>query len=203
MRTRTFALATAAVLAVATLASAAAVTLASSFVSAPSGVTTFHRPLVLPNVQISTGQPLPTARLGGPLGPTADELVHGTTVVTDELQWRALWRGLYGTPFDPTLVDFSTEFLVLVGGGALAQASFGVNTVETVDAEWANPGLFGGPLTAPPTETDGFLAVTVTTVFAGALQFPPPPSTWRVAGVAIDRADLDDVVVHRTSVFAP
>lgn len=203
MRLRTVAAAAAITLAVGTAAVASARALVSSFVAAPAGVAIAHRPLLLPDVQFATTLPLPSARIGGTLGPTAEQLLQESYVVTDEQQWRSLWRTLFGVPFDPTLVDFDSEFVVLVGGGSLSQASFGMSSVEVVDAEWTMPGFFGGPLPGPLTEVNGFLAVTATTVFAGAAQFPPPPHTWRVAATAIDRAEYDDVVVQRASVFAP
>jgi hypothetical protein len=188
--------------ALSTVAVAAATTAAvtSSFNSAPAGVPIVATSVPLPQVALDPHLPLPAGRLGGSFGPTADDLLSGSLVVTEEKQMRLVWRGLFQVPFDASLFDFQNEAVILVGGGALQTASFSISAVERVDAEYA--GFLFLP-SGPSTETDPFLSVTATTVFGGIQPFPTPPATYRVAAVAIDRALLDDVVVHRFAIFAP
>lgn len=197
MRYRLALFAVAALSAVA-VAGTAAVT--SSFDSAPAGVPITATILPLPPVALDPLAPLPLGHLGGSFGPTADELLNGSLVITEEKQMRFVWRALFRVPFDATLFDFQSEAVILVGGGALQTASFYVGAVERVDAEYAGFLFLPG---GQSTETDPFLSLTATTLYGGIQPFPTPPATYRVAAVSIDRALLDDVVVHRNAIFAP
>jgi hypothetical protein len=178
---------------------AAAPFLAASFASAPSGVALPFDVVNLPPVKVSALRPLPTTPVGGPLGPTVEQLLNGNRIVTSDAQMQAIWSATLTGPYDPALFDFSTSFVVWMGGGAMQLGSHGISAVERADAEWSDPMSFGGPGTQP----DPFLAVTSTTFFPGAFPQDPPPPTYRVSAVRVANEHLDDAVFHRAYVFAP
>ncbi|MEZ5979291.1 MAG: hypothetical protein R3F34_13855 [Planctomycetota bacterium] len=181
----------------ATASAAHAPSAASSFVAAPPGIGVTSTSVALPSVAVPVGPIVQSGRIGGAFGPTLQELLEGEVVVETQAEMKLVWRVLFGTPYDPTLFDFANDAVVLMGGGAMVLGSFDISAVERVDAEWSSFG-FG-----PGTEVDAFLAVTATTVFPGILPINPPPPTWRVSAVRVAKSDLDDVVFHRTSIFAP
>lgn len=168
----------------------AAIPSGSSFLSAPAGVPLPSRAVSLPGV---------TPRFyvdRGPWAPTARELLDGETVITTNARMRDAWRLLFEEPYDPSRFDFSQDFVVLMGGGRLQGGSFGISSVEQVDADWAS--FFLGGMTS-----DRFVAVTSTKVLPGILPYPPPPFVWQVSAVTISRQYLNDVVFHREVIAAP
>lgn len=165
----------------------------SSFLSAPSGVLIQTQQINLPSVAPPLFPGLPTTK--NPFTPTFNELTSGNTVIENERQWRAVWKTLFDAPYAPSLIDFSQDYVILMGGGLLDIASFSVTGVEEVDASWFS--LFF------PGQTDRFIAATGTTTLPGVFPPDPPPLTFRVSAVSVPRAFLDDVVFHRSIIALP
>jgi hypothetical protein len=126
-----------------------------------------------------------------PFSPRLQQLLEGETLVTSEKQMREVWDRLFAVPYDAAQFDFESSFVVLMGGGAIANGSFDISAVEQVEASYANPGGFDGDA------TETFLSVTATTFQSGVLPDDPPPPTWRLSAVKVARALLDDVVFRR------
>ncbi len=189
--------ATLAVLLLAGAAAASAVVASSSFLGAPPGVPVAMQPVNLPPVKFRATFAVAPPHLGA-FSPTFDDLVSGETVITTNQQMKEVWERLFAPPYDPSAFDFTNRFVVLMGGGAMSIGSFGISSAERVDASWWEFGFLPGGAV-----TNAFLAVTSTTFIGGAFPQDPPPPTYRLDAVSIDRSELDDVVFHRAHVFAP
>lgn len=199
--------------AVAGAATAALIGAASSFLSAPAGQPVPFQVVDLPPVKLPTVALAPRAAssISGATGvtfwqfvapdawqPPIDQLVNGDTVIETEDQMRDVWSRLFKPAYDPTLFDFDSDFVVLMGGGALQVGSFGISAVERVDAQYSIP------LFAPPAaQNDPFLSVTGTHVWPGAFPQDPPPAQYVVSAVRVSKDGLDDVVFHRNAIALP
>lgn len=186
------------IVALASAATAAAIQAGSFFQSAPAGVTLPVAHVPLPPVQWQPGQVIPpaVANTNG-FVPGVDEMLNGQLVIRNERSMRYVWARTFGIPYDASLFDFQTSFVVWMGGGAHDIGWFDISGVETVDADYA------GGIPGPGSEVDRFLSVTATTTFPGQPNpFPPPPS-YRVDAVRVPLADFDDVVFHRRVVGLP
>lgn len=145
--------------------------------------------------------PLPPVALGAlakacAFAPPLEQLLEGNTVITTEAAMRDTWGRLFATPYDASLFDFSTSFVVLMGAGQQTTASFGIGAVEQVEAGYANPGGPGGS-NVPET----FLSVTATLFIPGVHPQDPPPAAYALSAVRVDQALRDDVVFHRSLIF--
>lgn len=161
----------------------------SSFLGAPAGTPLAFTLVPLPPVAASVAA---TPR------PGLDRLLHGNTVITSEVRMRRVWRRLFDVAYDPSLFDFQSDFVVLMGGGALAHGSFDVTAVERVDAAYEDSLLPDGPVAIDP-----FLCITATTVLPGRPPPPEAPATYRLSAARISRVSLDDVVYHRALIPLP
>ena len=184
-----------AALAVAGLAAEAVVS--SSFLGAPAGTPLPFARVVLPPLAAppASGGPgtVALAKRDCPSAPTAPELLSGETVITTAAEMKSVWSLLFAVPYDPSLFDFQSDFVVLMGSGFLQPgASFDISAVEGVQASYANFGGLGGD-TAP----EDFLSVTSTTFLPGVQPADPPPGGSHVSAVRISKLVLDDVVFHR------
>ncbi len=176
----------------------------SSFLGASAGLPVSFAPLDLPpvavqlpaTVSVSGGAVVRLAAVGGAFDPDLQTLLEGNTVIRTEKQMRQVWKQLFAVPYDSSLFDFSDSFVVLMGGGVVANGSFTISDVEQVDAQWTSVGGHGDP-----EETLPFLAVTATTFFSGVQQQDPPPPTQRLSAVRIPNDLGDDVVFHRAVIF--
>jgi hypothetical protein len=171
----------------------------SSFVQAPAGLAVAFAGLELPAVKIPGNRPPPPFTVGGAFGPSYTEILTGNLVITSQAQMQAVWNAVLSGPYQPSLFDFSKNFVLWMGGNSLQLGSFGISAVEQVNAQWSDPMVFAGPGVVE----DAFLAVTSTTFTPGAFPQDPPPPTYRVSAVQVDRAYLDDVAFHSSFVFAP
>jgi hypothetical protein len=171
----------------------------TSFLQAPAGVGLPFRTVDLPPVKIAGSRPAPATLIGGTFGPSYIEVLSGNLVITSDAEMKAVWDAVLTGPYDPTLFDFANTFVVWMGGNSMQLGSFGINAIERVDAEYSNPMGFGGPFN----DVDPFIAATSLTFFPGAFPQNPPPPTYRVSAAKVDRDQLDDVVFHRSFVFAP
>src|SRR5688572_8632405 len=127
--------------------------------------------LPTPNPQL-VGIPLFPALTGrSAFTPTLHQLLEGETTITTDKQMREVWRRLFDVPYDASQFDFSSTFVVLMGGGVIANGSFDISAVEQVQASYANP---GGPDGDPAMEL--FLSVTSTTFLSGVQPMDPPPA---------------------------
>jgi hypothetical protein len=187
--------------------STAAVALAASvssayFLGAPAGVEVPFEFLNLP-------PPTPAAVFGdlpdapflrsfaghSPFSPTLHQLLEGETVITTEKQMREVWERLFSVPYDAAQFDFATTFVVLMGGGPIANGTFAISAVEEVEASYANPGgLDGDPA------SEAFLSITATTFLNGAQPKNPPPADWRLSAIKVSRDLQDDVVFRRNTI---
>ena len=164
----------------------------SSFLGAPAGVPIQVQPISLPTVTPALS---PSLSPKSPFAPSFNDLVTGNTVIENPRQWRAVWKTLFDAPFTPGIVDFTQDYVVMMGGGLLDIASFNLTSVEEVDADWTS--LFFG------SQPDRFIAVTGTTTLPGVFPPDPPPLTYRVSAVRVPRAFIDDVVFHRNVIALP
>jgi hypothetical protein len=187
---------------VATLAVAATL-LPSSFLGAGPGTDVPFEPIALPQSVTAPHGPvsagpglLQTLAFKSAFTPSQEQLMQGDTVITTEKQMREVWHLLFAEPYDPTLFDFGSSFVVLMGGGQIANGTFDISAVEVVQAEYSQPGGPGGDTTA-----ETFLSVTSTTFLSGVQPEDPPSSTWRLSAVRIPRDQLDDVVFRRNLVL--
>ncbi|MFN0059935.1 MAG: hypothetical protein ACKVX7_15870 [Planctomycetota bacterium] len=171
-----------------------------AFLSAPAGVPVAFTLLPLPPVDDAVIAIVPqTNRRPSPWQPTVTRLLEGETLIETEAQMRDVWARLFGTPYLVSFVNFSNDFVVLMGGGLLpAGVGFDISTVESVVATYANPGFLGGSTSDEP-----FLSITSMLVLPGVAPDMPPPPTYRVSAVAISRTLLDDIVFHRSLVALP
>ena len=183
----------------AALAVAAALT-PPFFLGAPAGTAVPFESLVLPVV---TGAPaalhLPLLQPFAPRSPFTPplrQLLEGETVITTDRQMREVWGRLFSAPYDEALFDFDGSFVVLMGGGEIANGSFDITAVERVEASYSNP---GGPGGDPATEA--FLSLTSTTFLSGVQPKDPLPASWRVSAVKISLALLDDLVFRRNTIL--
>ena len=128
--------------------------------------------------------------------PTQQQLLQGETVITTDQQMRAVWQALFAEPYDASQFDFASTFVVLMGGGSIANGSFDISAVESVQADYAEP---AGPGGGHATET--FLSVTATTFLSGVQPADPPPAAWQVSAVKIARDQLDDIVFRRNLIL--
>ncbi len=129
--------------------------------------------------------------------PSFDELVSGNVVITTNSQMRAIWRRLFAEPYDPGLFDFSTSFVVLMGGGLMHPAiGFWIEAVESYEA------AFQPVMKHQEALVEDALAVTAITFLGGP---PPPPAddVYHVSAAHIDRAFLAPVLFHRDVLAAP
>lgn len=162
--------------------------LAPSFLSAPAGAPVPFQALLLPP---TLDGPRAATR---PFEPTLKDLLEGEVILRSDAQASRIWERLFGQTWLPGTVDFSTEFVVLMGGGLLAAEDFSISCVERVDASWDD---LGGSV------TDAFLAITATTSVPGVPPPTPPPMSWRVAAIRLPQAAHDDLVFHRATAFLP
>lgn len=191
-------------LSMATATAAIAATLSAAFfLGAPAGscvpFEVVALPPPIPAPPLSNLPPLPPYRpftLHGPFTPPLHQLLEGDTLITTEKQMREVWGRLFSAPYAAAQFDFRSSFVVLMGGGSIANGTFDISAVEQIEASYANPGGLNGP-----TATEAFLSVTATTFLSGVQPQEPPPPTWRVAAVKISRALLDDVVFRRNVVL--
>ncbi|HZJ71413.1 MAG TPA: hypothetical protein VFF36_10825 [Planctomycetota bacterium] len=139
---------------------------------------------------------LPGLSLKSAFAPSLHQLLEGETVITTDKQMREVWHRLFSEPYDAAQFDFGQTFVVLMGGGSIANGSFDVSAVELVQAEYAEPGGPGGG-----TATESFLSVTATTFLSGVQPVDPPPAQWRLSAVKIARELLDDVVFRRNLIL--
>ena len=178
---------------------AGAATLADSyFLGAGPGAAVPFEAVALPQVP---GTLLPSAGAAGTLqilplksafSPTLHQLLEGETVITTEKQMREVWHKLFAETYDASQFDFDESFVVLMGGGSLANGSFDISAVEQVQADFSEPGGPGGG-----TATESFLSLTATTFLPGVQPVDPPSATWRLSAVKIPRELPDDVVFRR------
>lgn len=184
--------------ALAVAATAAAWASSSFFLGAPAGVDVPVTHVPLPPVVWQPGQVIPpaVANTNG-FVPGVVDLLDGEIVIRNERSMRFVWSRLFGVPYDASLFDFQSSFVVLVGGGAMDQSWFDISAVESVDATYA------GGFPGSGTDVERFLSVTATTTFPGQPNpFPPPPS-YRIDAVKVPLAAFDDVVFHRRVVALP
>jgi hypothetical protein len=153
--------------------------------------------LHLPLPEVAEGPFNEPANLN-PFEPTFAQLTTGNTVIRSEAQLKRVWRRLFATPYDASLVDFDTHFVILVGAGQIANGSIEVTSVEQFEAVFEQPEWFG----SPAVETK--LAVTATVTLGGA--FPDPklfPPIYRLDAVAVDRGVEADIIFHRAVIALP
>ncbi len=167
----------------------------SLFLGASPGVPVAFDPVLLPPVA-GPGRPaLATAR-PDPCVPAFAHLVSGETVITDDVKMKQVWSLLFDAPF-PTLFDFDTTFVVLMGGGLLhPDFGFEITSVDEFQATFTSGGL------SPETYLETALAVVGTTLLPGP---PPKPAddVYKVAAVIIPNQYLDDIVFNRQVFAAP
>ncbi len=166
----------------------------SLFLGASQGVPVAFDPVLLPPV----AAPRPFALQAAPRGPCVPafvDLVNGETVITDAVRMKHVWRLLFKTPLNPTLFDFDTSFVVLMGGGLLhPDFGFDITSVDQFEATFTSGGRFA------ENYLESALAVVGTTFLPGP---PPKPAddVYKVAAVIIPNQFLDDIVFNR-QVFA-
>ncbi|MHC4908286.1 MAG: hypothetical protein ACYTF9_01010 [Planctomycetota bacterium] len=151
--------------------------------------------IVLPEVNEGPLNDAPA--LIGPYAPLFEAIATGHLLVTNEAQLRNIWRRCFVAPYDPSLVDFDNDFLVVAGSG-LIHPSFGfdITAVEAFTAEFIGPEVF------PDMYLESGLAVIVTTQLPG----PPPPKmdpVFRLVAVAVSREHLAPTVVSRQIIALP
>jgi len=184
------------VVAVSSAAAALAATLSLPFfLGAPAGEGVPFEAVALPQAAPRLGL-LHALGIESAFTPPLQQLLEGETIVTNEKQMREVWRRLFAVPYEPALFDFGSSFVVLMGGGAIANGSFDISAVERVEASYANPGGFDGDPAA-----EAFLSVTATTFLSGVPPEDPPIVAWRVAAVRVPRDLLDDVVFRRNVIL--
>jgi len=186
------------------LASTAAVTLAATlapgyFLGAGPGTDVLFETVALPAVVTAHATVLPalpalfqSVSIKSAFSPTLHQLLEGQTVITTDKQMREVWSRLFAEPYDASQFDFANTFVVLMGGGSIANGSFDISAVESVQADYSEPAGPGGD-----SATETFLSVTATTFLNGVQPVDPPPAMWRVSAVKIARDQLDDVVFRR------
>jgi hypothetical protein len=191
------------VLTASTAAVAVAATLSPFFLGAPAGIDVPFETVALPvpepmppGIDLADVPFFEAATVRSPFTPSLHRLLEGESLITSERQMREVWRRLFSVPYDASQFDFSTTFVVFMGGGAIANGSFDISAVELVEASYASPGGQDGD---PSTET--FLSVTATTFQSGVHPEDPPAATWHVSAVKVSRALLDDVVFRRNVVL--
>ena len=127
--------------------------------------------------------------------PTFDDLVSGETVITSEAQMKHVWRRLFAEHFDPSLVDFERDFVVLMGGGFLhPMIDFRISSVELFEVTFENELL--------ETYVNSSLAIAGTTYLPG----PPPPKMDpipRVSAVTVSRQYLGNTIFSRLVIAFP
>ena len=190
------------IVSVAALSVAATLSL-SDFLGAGPGTELAFEPVALPPTSVPAS---PASDGGFPLlqkfvvksgfTPSLHQLLEGETVITTDKQMREIWGRLFSVPYDGAQFDFTTSFVVLMGGGVIANGSFDISAVEAVEASYADPGGLGGD---PASER--FLSVTATTFLSGVQPVDPPPAVWQLSAVKIAREHLDDVVFRRNLIL--
>lgn len=168
----------------------------AAFQGAGPGVPVTFETIALPAVSQPLGHDDPAPAFC-PWAPTFEALVSKDTVITSQDQMRYAWRRLFSEPFDPTLVDFSTSFVVLMGDGLQTTAQFEISSVEQFQASYdctSGPCIGGDELA---------LAVTALRLIPGVHPKEPPPPTYRLAAATVPLEYLDDVVFHRLTFLAP
>lgn len=174
--------------------------LATIFQGASPGAPVAFEPLALPTVVVGPLNDLPSLA-SQPFTPSFDELTSGETIITTPEQWRHVWRRLFaGEPLDPSLVDFDSEFVVLMGGGFMdSTVGFSITSVEQFEATFAGFDWFPGDA------VEQKLAIVATTVFPGVQPDPDvvPPPFHHVAAVKIPRELEADILFHRAIVALP
>jgi hypothetical protein len=195
------------VLLLASIVTTAAVTVAATlapayFLGAGPGTALPFETVALPRTFASPSLP------GGPglllhalpilsaFSPTEQQLLEGETVITTDKQMREVWHRLFAAPYDASQFDFTSSFVVLMGGGSIVNGSFDITAVEAVQADYAEPGGPGGG-----TATETFLSVTATTFLSGVQPVDPPSATTQVSAVKIARDQLDDIVFRRNLIL--
>ena len=183
-----------------TAAVAVAARVSSSFflgAAAGNGVPFETVSLPVPDPGTQAGDPpFETARVRSPFTPPLQRLLEGETIITTDKQMREVWSRLFSEPYDASQFDFASTFVVLMGGGSIANGTFDISAVEQVVASYANPGGADGD---PASET--FLSVTATTFLSGVQPKDPPSPSWHVAAVKVARDLLDDVVFRRNVIL--
>lgn len=171
----------------------AANALAAVFQGAGPGVAVTATSVPLPEVMPQrTG--FATSASNGAFTPSLQELLNGEVVIETDAQMKTVWNRLFAVPYDASLFDFTSDFVILMGGGKMSIGSFSISSVERVTAEY-NSFFFQ--------ETEDFLAATATTFLPGIAPHPLPPATFRVSAVRVSKDELDDAVFHRTLIAAP
>jgi hypothetical protein len=157
-------------------------------------------PIPLPEVVVGPlNDPAPLSSIA--FVPTFDHLTGSETVIRTEAEWRQVWRRLFnGTPYDPSLVDFQTHFVVLMGGGLMSPViSFSITSVEQFEATFSSPDWFFGDSIVPK------LAISSTTVFPGVKPDPDVvgPPFHHLSAVKIPIEFEADVNFHRGIIALP
>lgn len=170
--------------------------LMSSFLSAGAGVPVPFQLVPLPPVKVQRAPISISPQAQSAFSPSLNQLLNGETVITTEKQMEEVWNRIFAGPFDASLFDFSTDFVVLMGAGKLTTQSFDISAVERVDAMYSDFAFFG-PVPDP------FLAVTSTLLLPGVFPKDPPPGMFVVSAARVSKSQLDDVVFHRSVIPLP
>jgi hypothetical protein len=169
----------------------AAVLIPCAFSGAGGGAPLPFEVVQLPALNLAPGPGIPLVKRPSVWTPPTSQLLEGAVIVRTAAEMKDVWKRLFHTPYDASQFDFSTSFVVLMGGGMLPPgASFGIDCVEGVEATYADNGSPG-----PASET--FLSITATTFLPGVQQEDPPPPAFQVSAVKISKSHFDDAVFHR------
>ena len=163
----------------------------------PVSETVASASIVIPPQAPGPLNPVPILRrvtLPNPWAPTIDQLLHGETIIESNAQMRDVWQRLFEEPYDASLFDFNSDFVLLMGNGLMNLGSFNISHVERVEADYDDP-IGGLPV------TNAFLSVTATVFLPGVPPKKREDPTYRVSAARVPNAHRGDAIFH-TSLFA-
>lgn len=135
----------------------------------------------------------PPAPVHQPFIPSFGQLVNGEIVIRSHQEMRHVWRRLFDVPYNASLFDFDSSFVVMMGNG-LNHPGFGfdITDVEQFEAMFEGHGTY----------LEYALAIVGTATLPGP---PPPPKdpVYHVSAVRIARDYSGDILFSRQVLAAP
>lgn len=164
-----------------------------NFQGATEGIPVGFDVVLLPQVAATQFAASLTQTSAGPFVPSFAQLVSGETVINSNAEMEFVWHLLFREPYDPSLFDFDSSFVVMMGNG-LQHPDFGfeITSVEQFTATFQSDATY---LEHP-------LAIVGTDILPGA----KPPSmdpVYKLSAVKIANDFMGDVIFSRQVLALP
>ena len=164
-----------------------------NFQGATEGIPVSFDVVPLPPVTATSVAASLTQTSGGPFVPSFAQLVSGETVITSNAEMEFVWHRLFREPYDPSLFDFDSSFVVMMGNG-LQHPYFGF--------EITNVEQFTATFQSDATYLEYPLAIVGTEILPGPKP-PPKDPVYKLSAVKIANEFVGDIIFSRQVLALP